>query len=84
MTAPFGTTSVEFFFKPTHRKLIQCYLLIIASQLELRPVISVYHHVRRIYDLKARQGKWTLDEDAVLEWYVTHEHNQHEFLTAVP
>jgi hypothetical protein len=38
-----------------------------AAKLELRPVIAVYHHVRRMYDEKKHKGKWLPDEDTLLE-----------------
>ncbi len=38
-----------------------------AARLEMRPVIAVYHHVRRMYDSKRHQGKWVEEEDAMLE-----------------
>jgi hypothetical protein len=38
-----------------------------AAQIPLRPVMAVYHHVRRIYDSKGHQGKWIPEEDALLE-----------------
>jgi len=39
----------------------------ITAQVPLRPVMAVYHHVRRIYDSKGHQGKWIPEEDVVLE-----------------
>lgn len=38
----------------------------ITSQLQDRPVISVYHHIRRMFHATARQGMWTSGEDEKL------------------
>lgn len=42
----------------------------IASALALRPIIAVYHHVRRAFHPKKQQGKWMPEEDVVLKQYV--------------
>ena len=39
---------------------------IIASALHLRPIIAVYHHVRRKYHPLGNLGKWMASEDASL------------------
>ncbi|KAF7792820.1 hypothetical protein EIP86_003920 [Pleurotus ostreatoroseus] len=39
----------------------------ITSALHLRPIISVYHHVRRIWHPLRGQGKWMPAEDAALK-----------------
>lgn len=38
----------------------------IASSVPLRPIIAVYHHVRRIYHPMSKQGRWTEAEDQCL------------------
>ena len=43
----------------------------IASALHLRPIISVYHHVRRMWHPLRAQGKWTPCEDDALRSCVT-------------
>ncbi|KAI3612161.1 nucleolar protein [Moniliophthora roreri] len=35
----------------------------ITAAVPLRPIISVYHHVRRKWNPMSTQGKWTLEED---------------------
>lgn len=37
-----------------------------AAMLPQRPVIAVYHYVRRSHHPMAQQGKWTQDEDDLL------------------
>ncbi|KAH8094917.1 hypothetical protein BXZ70DRAFT_344152 [Cristinia sonorae] len=38
----------------------------ITAAVHLRPIIAVYHHVRRVYHPHTRQGKWTATEDEAL------------------
>lgn len=37
-----------------------------ASAVPLRPIIAVYHHVRRIHHPMSKQGKWMHSEDESL------------------
>lgn len=37
--------------------------LFLAAAVPLRPIIAVYHHVRRTYHPLKQQGKWSADED---------------------
>ncbi|KAF7430794.1 RNA polymerase I enhancer binding protein [Pleurotus ostreatus] len=39
----------------------------ITSAIPQRPLIAVYHHVRRHFHPMAQQGKWTAEEDALLK-----------------
>lgn len=38
-----------------------------AAAVPQRPIIAVYHHVRRSYHPLKQQGKWTEAEDAALK-----------------
>ncbi len=49
--------------RPCNRR-INSYL---ASAIPQRPLIAVYHHVRRHFHPMAQQGKWTAEEDALLK-----------------
>jgi hypothetical protein len=40
--------------------------LFVASTVAQRPIIAVYHHVRRSYHPMKQQGKWMPSEDALL------------------
>lgn len=42
-----------------------------AAAVPQRPIIAVYHHVRRSYHPLKQQGKWTAAEDATLKQQVT-------------
>jgi Myb-like DNA-binding protein REB1 len=39
----------------------------IARMVGQRPVVAVYHHVKRMYAADARKGKWSTAEDAALQ-----------------
>jgi hypothetical protein len=41
----------------------------IAASVPMRPIIAVYHHVRRAYHPLRAQGKWMPSEDALLKAY---------------
>lgn len=41
----------------------------IAAAVPMRPIIAVYHHVRRAYHPLRAQGKWMPSEDALLKAY---------------
>jgi hypothetical protein len=41
-----------------------------AAAVPLRPIIAVYHHVRRIYHPCSRLGPWSPEEDEALVQYV--------------
>jgi len=36
----------------------------------MRPIIAIYHHVRRAYHPLRAQGKWMATEDELLKTYV--------------
>jgi hypothetical protein len=42
---------------------------VIAAAVPMRPIIAVYHHVRRAYHPLRAQGKWVPAEDASLRAY---------------
>ena len=42
---------------------------VIAAAVPMRPIIAVYHHVRRAYHPLRAQGKWMPSEDALLKAY---------------
>jgi len=42
---------------------------ITATAVPMRPIIAVYHHVRRVYHPLRAQGKWMPSEDALLKAY---------------
>ena len=44
--------------------------IIIATAVPMRPIIAIYHHVRRAYHPLRAQGKWMPSEDALLKAYV--------------
>lgn len=39
----------------------------ITTAVPQRPIIAVYHHVRRAFHPKKQQGKWTPEEDSILK-----------------
>ncbi|KAG6336529.1 hypothetical protein ID866_2551 [Astraeus odoratus] len=43
----------------------------ITAAVPQRPIIAVYHHVRRTFHPKKQQGKWTVEEDNLLKQAVT-------------
>jgi hypothetical protein len=42
---------------------------ITATAVPMRPIIAIYHHVRRVYHPLRAQGKWMPSEDALLKAY---------------
>ncbi|KAI6047456.1 hypothetical protein EDC04DRAFT_2950948 [Pisolithus marmoratus] len=42
-------------------------VLFAAAAVPQRPIIAVYHHVRRAFHPKKQQGKWTPEEDGILK-----------------
>ncbi|KAJ8590888.1 hypothetical protein M405DRAFT_851599 [Rhizopogon salebrosus TDB-379] len=55
----------------------------ITSALALRPIIAVYHHVRRVFHPKKQQGKWMPEEDAVLKQAVADLGQQWEKVSEI-
>lgn len=55
----------------------------ITSALALRPIIAVYHHVRRVFHPKKQQGKWMPEEDAVLKQAVVDLGQQWEKVSEI-
>ncbi|KAG2154946.1 uncharacterized protein EDB93DRAFT_125166 [Suillus bovinus] len=55
----------------------------ITSALALRPIIAVYHHVRRAFHPKKQQGKWMPEEDAVLKQAVADLGQQWEKVSEI-
>ncbi|OAX44502.1 hypothetical protein K503DRAFT_764917 [Rhizopogon vinicolor AM-OR11-026] len=55
----------------------------ITSAIALRPIIAVYHHVRRAFHPKKQQGKWMPEEDAVLKQAVTDLGQQWEKVSEI-
>ncbi|KAF9782276.1 hypothetical protein BJ322DRAFT_1010319 [Thelephora terrestris] len=50
----------------------------ITTAVPLRPIVAVYHHVRRIYHPLRGQGKWTGEQDTLLEQSVNELGQQWE------
>ena len=38
-----------------------------ATAVPLRPIVAVYHHVKRVYHPLRGQGKWSSEQDTLLE-----------------
>lgn len=45
----------------------------LAAAVPLRPIIAVYHHIRRSYHPLKQQGRWVPHEDDALKQYVSTE-----------
>ncbi|KAG6880353.1 hypothetical protein C0992_007764 [Termitomyces sp. T32_za158] len=50
----------------------------LTSSVPLRPIIAVYHHVRRTHHPLKKQGVWNADEDVALEQAVANHGQQWE------
>jgi len=46
--------------------------LYIAAAVPLRPIVAVYHHVRRSHHPLKLQGQWKVHEDDLLTQYIRH------------
>ncbi|KAG6903479.1 hypothetical protein C0995_005502 [Termitomyces sp. Mi166 len=55
----------------------------LASAVPLRPIIAVYHHVRRTHHPLKKQGVWNADEDADLEKAVIEHGQQWEKISPI-
>ena len=42
-----------------------------ATAVPLRPIVAVYHHVKRVYHPLRGQGKWSIEQDTLLEQCAT-------------
>lgn len=38
----------------------------LTSSLQNRPIISIYNHIKRLYDTRSKKGQWTPEEDKLL------------------
>ena len=45
-----------------------------ATAVPLRPIVAVYHHVKRGYHPLRGQGRWSSEQDTLLERYVAISH----------
>lgn len=52
---------------------ILCFTSVVAVAIPQRPIIAVYHHVRRAFHPKKQQGKWMPEEDNLLKQCVTND-----------
>ncbi|EIW82339.1 hypothetical protein CONPUDRAFT_55123 [Coniophora puteana RWD-64-598 SS2] len=62
---------LEIIFQKNEKMKDNVFWSEITSSVPQRPIIAVYHYVRRAYHPKKHQGKWSPEEDGLLKQAVT-------------
>ncbi|KAH0839932.1 hypothetical protein J3R83DRAFT_886 [Lanmaoa asiatica] len=63
---------LEIIFQKNEKGKENAFWSEITAAIPQRPIIAVYHHVRRAFHPKKQQGKWLPEEDNLLRRYVTN------------